>query len=85
MLKTAEDFGKLVREKRKDLGWTQTQLAAAVGSGERFIVDLENGKPGCHLEKALLAARSVGIELGDTKQKLSDDDIDEHLRFIPRS
>ncbi len=84
MIKTAEDFGKLVREKRKALGWTQEQLAAAVGSGERFIVDLENGKPSCQLEKALLAARCVGIELGDIRRNVSDEDMDDELRFIPR-
>lgn len=36
-------------------------------TGERFIVELESGKPSCQLEKALIVARTVGIEIGDLK------------------
>ena len=43
MIRSAAEFGVLVRERRKTLGWTQIQLAARCGTGERFIVDLENG------------------------------------------
>jgi HTH-type transcriptional regulator/antitoxin HipB len=65
MIKSASDFGALIKARRKSLGWTQTQLAERCGTGERFIVDLEGGKPTCHLEKSLIAPRVVGIELGD--------------------
>ncbi len=47
----ARGFGAAIREKRKSLGWTQTELAARSGTGERFIVELESGKPSCQLEK----------------------------------
>lgn len=67
MIRSAAEFGALVREHRKKLGWTQTELAERCGTGERFIVDLENGKPSCQLEKSLIAARTVGIDLGDLK------------------
>jgi y4mF family transcriptional regulator len=86
MIRSAAEFGALIRERRKALGWTQIQLAERCGTGERFIVDLENGKPGCHLEKALIAARTVGIDLGDLKSAtpppaaVADDD----LGYLPR-
>ncbi len=62
-LKTAEDFGKLIRETRKANKVTQKELAAACGTGVRFIRELEKGKPSCELEKALLVASMLGIKL----------------------
>jgi len=50
MIRSAAEFGLLIRERRKALGWTQIQLAERCGTGERFIVDLEKGKPSCQLE-----------------------------------
>ncbi len=67
MFRSARDFGAAIKERRKALGWTQTGLAARSGTGERFIVELESGKPSCQLEKALIVARAVGIDLGDLK------------------
>ena len=59
----AKDFGKLIRSVRKKAKLTQAQLAAASGTGERFIRELEKGKPSCQLEKALLVARMLGIKI----------------------
>ncbi|MFN3509223.1 MAG: helix-turn-helix domain-containing protein [Allorhizobium sp.] len=84
MFRSARDFGAAIREKRKVLGWTQTELATRSGTGERFIVELESGKPSCQLEKSLIVARTVGIEVGDLRTvgatlPSSDDD----LNFLP--
>jgi HTH-type transcriptional regulator/antitoxin HipB len=62
---TPDRFGALVRARRQALGLTQRDLALAVNVGERFIVDLEGGKPTCQLGKALAVARAVGIRLTD--------------------
>jgi DNA-binding XRE family transcriptional regulator len=43
MIITAEDFGRQVAEARRGLGLTQCALALAIGTGERFIVELEAG------------------------------------------
>lgn len=56
------DFGKLMREIRKKTKLTQADLAAASGTGERFIRDLERGKATCQLEKALFVAQMLGIK-----------------------
>lgn len=61
MIANAREFGDAVAARRKLLGLTQRQLALAINSGERFIVDLEAGKPTVQLEKALAAARAVGM------------------------
>lgn len=86
MIKSSSDFGALVRSKRKGLGWTQAELATRCGTGERFIVDLEGGKPTCHLEKSLIAARVVGIELGDVKTAAPSEagSHDDALAHLPR-
>lgn len=65
MIKTAKEFGQLVSKARKTLGITQRELALAINVGERFIVELEAGKPTAQLGKALAAARAAGVRLED--------------------
>ncbi|MDR3491514.1 MAG: type II toxin-antitoxin system Y4mF family antitoxin [Gammaproteobacteria bacterium] len=57
------DMGKLILATRKKAKLTQAELAAASGIGERFIRELEKGKPSCQLEKALLVMQMLGIKL----------------------
>lgn len=57
------EMGKLIRATRKKAKLTQAELAAAAGIGERFIRELEKGKPSCQLEKALLVTQMLGIKL----------------------
>ncbi len=84
MFKSARDFGAAVREKRKVLGWTQVELAVRSGTGERFIVELESGKPSCQLEKALIVARTVGIKIGDLNTAtVISTTLDDDLDFLP--
>ena len=66
VIRSATEFGRAVRERRRALGLTQEELAARCGVGKRFIVDLEAGKPTSQLGKALTAANEVGIVLADT-------------------
>jgi len=63
MVDTPIQFGAAVAAARKKLGITQRDLALAINSGERFIVDLEAGKPTAQLGKALAAAKAVGLRL----------------------
>ena len=85
-INTAADLGRLIRQGRQARGWTQAELAARCGTGERFIVELENGKPTAQLGKALKAAREVGLKLAS---HLSDPAApsrapDDALDFLPR-
>lgn len=59
---SAKDFGNIIRDARKKARLTQSQLAAASGIGDRFVRELEKGKPTCQLEKALLVAQMLGIK-----------------------
>lgn len=63
MITNAREFGQLIKMTRKKSKITQAELAAAAGVGERFIRELEKGKPSCQLDKALRIARMLGIRL----------------------
>jgi HTH-type transcriptional regulator / antitoxin HipB len=63
MDQTPESIGRLIRSTRKALGVTQRDLAMTSGTGLRFIIDLEKGKPTCHLGKALIVLRTLGIKV----------------------
>ncbi len=60
---TTEDIGAHIRARRKALGITQKDLAMTSGTGVRFIIDLEKGKPTCHLGKTLLVIQTLGLNL----------------------
>ncbi len=67
---SSKDLGTVVRKVRTAQGLTQPQLAAACGTGVRFIVDLEKGKPTCELEKTLTVLSMLGIALDATAPEL---------------
>ncbi|MGD9909491.1 MAG: helix-turn-helix domain-containing protein [Candidatus Izemoplasmatales bacterium] len=59
----AKEFGKIIQDKRKQIGITQKYLAAISNTGIRFISDLENGKPTVQLDKAFIVAKTLNIEI----------------------
>jgi len=58
---TTKQMGTLIRQTRKRLGATQRDLALTSGTGMRFIIDLEKGKPTCEIGKALTVINTLGI------------------------
>ena len=61
-MKTTEQIGTAIRMRRKQLKITQKELAMTCGTGLRFIVDLEAGKPTLRLEHVLRVVDSLGGE-----------------------
>ena len=63
---TPIQIGELARKARKTMSVTQKDLALTSGTGLRFIIDLEKGKPTCQLGKVLTVLQTLGItiELG---------------------
>lgn len=57
----SQDLGQEIRAARKRLKVTQKDLALASGTGLRFIIELEQGKPTCHLGKALGILQALGL------------------------
>lgn len=59
----AKEIGDLIKKTRKKLGVTQRSLALTSGTGLRFIIELEQGKPTCQLQKVLIVLRTLGLKL----------------------
>lgn len=57
------DIASFARQKRKQLGLTQVQLAELAGTGNRFISDLENGKQTMEIEKVITVLAILGVDL----------------------
>lgn len=62
-IEDAESLGQAIRLQRRRLKVTQKDLAMASGTGLRFIIDLEKGKPTCQLGKALEIVSALGLKL----------------------
>jgi len=60
--KTAE-LGELIREERKRLKVTQKELAMAAGTGLRFLIELERGKPTARLEGVFKVLQALGLAI----------------------
>lgn len=60
---SVEEVAQAVRIARRSLGVTQRQLALAAGTGLRFVIDLEKGKPTCQLGKTLAMLNTLGVEI----------------------
>ena len=62
-VKTSNDIGALIRDRRSQLGWTQEKLADQVGVSRLWIVQLEKGKPTAQLGLALRTLKELGLTL----------------------
>jgi len=57
----AKQLGELIKNRRKNLGMKQADLALVSGTGVRFISDLENGKETCEIGKVLKVLENLGM------------------------
>ena len=62
-IKTTEQIGSAIRTRRKQLKITKKELAMTCGTGLRFIVDLEKGKPTCQTGKTLQVLQALGLAI----------------------
>ncbi|MER1940114.1 MULTISPECIES: transcriptional regulator [unclassified Castellaniella] len=62
-VRTAQDLGQLIRVTRQAQALRQSDLAGLSGTGNRFIVDLEHGKPTMQLQKVLDMIDLLGLEV----------------------
>lgn len=60
---TTEAFGQRIRDRRKQLGLSQSAVADVVGVNRRVIGELERGKPSVQLNIAVRVAAAVGLDL----------------------
>jgi len=60
------DISSLVKAQRTKRGWTQEQLARAIGSSQSRIAKLEGGDPGISLDLMIKAL----LRLGTSKKQI---------------
>lgn len=54
--------GAVIRQRRKELGYTQVQIAQFAGVSQRLISEIERGKPTVAFETVLKIANGLGID-----------------------
>jgi HTH-type transcriptional regulator/antitoxin HipB len=62
-VRSSVELGAVVREQRRRLALKQLDIAGLGNTGNRFIVDLENGKPTVQLQKVLDVMDLLGLEV----------------------
>lgn len=71
-ISSSTDLGNVIRKERKRLGVTQKELAMAAGTGLRFLIELERGKPTSQLAGAFKVLQALGIKLAVATSGVSD-------------
>ena len=66
-IRNIKDLGAYLRTRRTQLGMDQATLAAKAGTSRKWLIEVENGKPGAALGLVLrtLRALDVAIDLSD--------------------
>ncbi|MBP5357753.1 MAG: helix-turn-helix transcriptional regulator [Treponema sp.] len=59
----AQELGKAIRNRRKELSYTQKYISDVTGLSVSFLSDLENGKPTCELGKTIRLRNLLGLDL----------------------
>jgi HTH-type transcriptional regulator/antitoxin HipB len=63
VVRTALDIGQMVKRQRNDMNLRQLDVAGLANTGNRLIVDVENGKPTVQLQKVLDLLDILGLEV----------------------
>jgi HTH-type transcriptional regulator/antitoxin HipB len=62
-VKTTNDIGSLIRDRRTQLRWSQEELATRVGVSRLWLVQLEKGKPTAQIGLVLRTLKELGLTL----------------------
>lgn len=63
VVRTALDVGRMVKRQRNGMNLRQLDVAGLANTGNRLIVDVENGKPTVQLQKVLDLLDILGLEV----------------------
>jgi len=63
IIKDSKGLGRVIRDQRKTTGLTQLDAAGLCGVGERFLSELERGKPTVELGKVLQVLNRLGLHV----------------------
>lgn len=57
------ELGSVVRQRRRELGLRQDELADLAGVSTRFVHTLEAGKPSVQMDRVVAVLEVLGLEL----------------------
>jgi len=86
-IRTPHDLASLARGRRRDLGWTQTEVARRAGVSRKWVSDFETGKTSVDLGVVLRVLEVLDLSLVSAVAEPGpgDVDLDRHLdRFRRR-
>lgn len=63
ILRTPQDIGALIRQRRQDAGLDQAQLAEKVGVSRWWVTEIERGKARAELGLVLRTLTVLGVKL----------------------
>jgi HTH-type transcriptional regulator / antitoxin HipB len=69
---SAESLGRILQQARLLSGLSQRELAQRLGTSQRYIWELEAGKPSILMDRLFAAMRETGMELTATITQRSD-------------
>jgi transcriptional regulator with XRE-family HTH domain len=59
----AKDLGNAIRNRRKELGYTQKYISEYTGFSASFLSELENGKETAEIGRALMVVSVLGLDI----------------------
>lgn len=63
IISNTRELGLLLRQRREDLGLTQSQAASGIGASRQWIIQIEAGKPTAEVNRVLKLIRVLGLRL----------------------
>ncbi len=63
VIRDSAQLGAVIRQRREQFELKQTDLAGLGGTGNRFIVDVERGKPTVQLQKVMDLMDLLGLDV----------------------
>ena len=81
---TPGNLGIFIRDRRKQLGWTQARLATAAGVSLRWLSAFERGKPAAELNLVfqVLHALHLIVDIRPEVDAIRDVNLDDLLRGL---
>lgn len=96
-IRTPSDLGALIRDRRIKMGLDQLSLAKRAGTGRKWIIEIEKGKPRAAIGLVLRTLQALGVSFDVSDNKSTNEaksktrlnpipsvDIDQHLAKLSR-
>ena len=73
---SVRELSAVIRQLRRDQGWSQATLASKAGVGREWIIHLEKGRPTVELGLVMGTLKALGVRLRIEPQTPTDPEID---------